>query len=144
MRLTLTLVALTILLGACSKDDPISTPYVENYVGTYMYRDTTVVFSAAKIDSVEFRITDGVLYSLRFHELDATDPVDFCDCDGRFSVNTSSTMTFEPTTVIYQGCDSLRIPRGEFTPDYITHRPDTVYFEKRVDAFLYRLVVVPI
>ena len=144
MKFVLGLMLLAVALVGCGEDDPVSAPHEDNYIGTYMWRDTTVVISAAKIDSVQFRVIDGYLYTLRFYAVDGTDQVDFCDCDGRLAVNTSSLMTFEPTVVIYQGCDSLRVPRGEFIPDYVTHRPDTVYFEKRVDSFLYRLIVVPI
>ncbi len=141
MRLTVVL-SVMLVLGGCGKESGVDTPHILTYVGTYMWRNPTVVITAAKIDSVEFKITDGVLYTLRFHQLDPTDMVDFCDCDGRIDQNTSSVMSFDPTVVIYSGCDSLRIPRGDFVPDYVSHRPDTVYFEQRDDTTLYRLIVL--
>ncbi|UCG61293.1 MAG: hypothetical protein JSV52_13375 [Candidatus Zixiibacteriota bacterium] len=91
---------------------------------------------------MELTITDGVLYSLRFNQLDPTDRVDFCDCSGNLSENTSSVMGFEPTTIVYAACDTLRIPRGDFTPDYVGHSPDTVYFEKSDDTSLYRFIAI--
>ena len=143
MKFFLSLMTLAVVICGCDKEDPLYTPYVVSYEGTYMLRDTTVVIAAATIDSVAFRITDGVMYTLRFYKLDQTDQVNFCDCDGRLGENTSALMTFVPSVVIYTGCDSMMIPRGDFTPDYVNHRPDTVYFERRDGAFLRRMVVVP-
>ncbi len=136
------LIMIAVVLCSCGDDDKsVNTPYVEEYTGTYMVRDLTVAMSE-KIDSVRFKTTDGLYYSLRFWEVGPLDPVEFCDCDGRLTTNTSAIMCFEPNTQVTTNCDYLRVPRGDFVPDYVTHRPDTVYFEKSIGDSVFQMIVL--
>ena len=144
MRLLIGL--LTMIAGvmcSCGGDDDnsVNAPYVEEYTGTYLVRDLTIAMSE-KMDSADLKITDGIYYSLRFRKLDPSDNVEFCDCDGRLTTNTSAVMCFEPNTQVTTGCDYATVPRGDFVPDYVTHRPDTVYFERSVGDSIYQMIVV--
>jgi|GEM_PF-1798046 len=115
------------LMIGCSSSQNSSQPVVEEYKGTYMVRDTTEVISKAKIDSVTFTIRDYKVYSFNFY--DAVN-VDFCDCEGSALNFGTNKITFDPTVITSSNCDSLRIPRGVFDADFVTHG-DTVYMEKR-------------
>ena len=143
MRLLIGLLITTLaVLISCGDDDnSVSTPHVDEYTGTYMVKILSVAMSE-KMDSVDFRITDGITYTLRFRKLDPSDDIEFCDCDGRLTTNTSAVMCFEPNTQVTTGCDYLHVPRGDFVPDYVTHKPDTVYFEKSLGDTLCQLIVV--
>lgn len=136
--------ALSLFAAGCEEEDnALNDPYIERYTGTYMYRDTTKVMDLAKIDSVDYTVTDGYTYSMSFWAMGPTDDVDFCDHQGRLETNTANIMEFEPVIQLSSNCDSLRIPRGDFNTDYRTHAPDTIYIEKREDSLLWRLVVLP-
>jgi hypothetical protein len=136
--------ALAFLTTGCGGDDAaVDTPYVEHFKGTYLVRDVTEVIMMAKWDSVTFTVTDGYIYTMRFYPLSTSDQsVDFCGCDGRLDKYTSNTIGFSPNLYLGSNCDTLRVPRGDFTADYATHRPDTVYIEKRLGDSLYQLVVL--
>jgi len=145
--LALALVMAVLVIG-CRDDAAVNTPHILKYKGTYMWRDINIVIDAAKIDSVDFIITDAVTYSMKFYALNPADRVDFCDCEGKIDKNTSQVMSFVPLVITVSNCDKLRIPSGEFTPDYFSHRPDTVYFDKweveetTQDSLLSRLIVL--
>ncbi len=137
------LVALAIFVSGCGDDEPtVSQPLIETYTGTYLVRNTTEVIGLAKQDSVTFVIIDGLSYSFNFREIDTGDQqVDFCDCDGRLDAYTSSMMDFVPQIFLTSNCDTLRVPRGEFSLDFRTHAPE-IYIEKTVGDSLFRMIVI--
>ncbi|UCD64507.1 MAG: hypothetical protein JSW34_03475 [Candidatus Zixiibacteriota bacterium] len=135
------LVTALLLAAACRDDPAVDTPFVENYVGTYMVRNVTDVILMAKMDSTNLVITDGLTYAMSFWEKDELDEIDFCSCEGELDTYTSHTMEFDPHLFLDSNCDTLRVPRGEFDADYVNHG-DTVYFEKRNGDSLFQLIVL--
>ena len=65
-----------------------------------------------------------------FYKSSSTDPlVDFCFCEGTMLDFGTAKVSFDPTTIIREHCDTLIIPRGLFEADFRNHG-DTVYIEK--------------
>lgn len=126
-------------LAACEEDDPGTSQ--ERFHGTYMVRDLTLVIQARQIDSVRLTVTNNRFYSLFFYDAEGLD-VDFCDCEGGISDFGTNRVFFNPTNINYiEGhCDTLRIPRGEFAADFVTHG-DTVYFEQRSGDSLFQFLL---
>lgn len=125
----------------CKKDPPAYEPYVESFVGLYTVRDRTQVILMAKIDSTHLTITDGVAYAMSFYAKDEVDDLDFCACEGELDTYTSNLVDFRPLAFFQSNCDTLRVPRGDFTADYVTH-DDTIYFERSVGDSIYLLTVL--
>ena len=97
-----------------------------------MVRDLSIVQSAAKIDSLIFTTQRNTTYRMMFYKSSPVDPlVNFCYCEGTLIDFGTAKVSFAPTTIIRENCDTLRIPRGLFEADFRTHG-DTVYIEKHV------------
>lgn len=141
IRLLTIITALVLAAGACKKDPPAYEPYIESFVGRYLVRSTSQVILMAKIDSTNLTITDGVAFAMNFWPMDEVDELDFCACEGELPVYTSQIVDFSPLLFHQANCDTMRVPRGEFTADYVTHG-DTIYFERRVGDSLYQLTVL--
>lgn len=140
MRILSLALVLAILSYGCGDDNATDSPLIENFTGTYMVRDVTVAMQMKK-DSVNFTITDGLTYSMRFRELSAIDDLDFCGCDGRLERYTGNLFSFQPLVSIGSNCDTLRVPRGDFSADYQTHSPE-IYIEQTIGDSLFQMIVI--
>ena len=111
---------------------------IKSYRGFYFAADDSSNIMMQKTDSVLLTITNGEIYSMNFFESNASSDVEFCDHTGLMSGFWTNSIIFIPNSIDLINCDSIRIPRGEFRGDYVTHG-DTIYIEKTIDALLYRL-----
>ncbi len=117
------------ILVSCSEEDDLGPPD-EEFIGTYMVRDLSVVIDDAKIDSIVFSTQRNTTYRMMFYESSSADTVgSFCYCEGSMIDFGTAKVTFAPTLIIRENCDTLRIPRGLFEADFRTHG-DTVYITK--------------
>ncbi len=121
------------LLIGCPDNQSNLGPENEEFVGTYMIRDSLIVESLAKIDSMRFSIVRNTTYSMQFFQADSLDEVDFCDHSGTILDFGTAKAAFDPTSVSYNNCDTLNVPRGTFVADFINHG-DTVWIYKNVSG----------
>ena len=105
----------------------------EDFVGTYMTRDSALVESLSKIDSIRFSIERSTTYSIQFFQADSLDEIDFCDHSGTILDFGTGKASFDPTSILYNNCDTLNIPRGTYVADFINHG-DTVWIYKNVSG----------
>lgn len=122
----LALLAVVFIIGC---EDENSEPTVEEFVGTYSASyDSLTQLISNNIDSVVLTITGGSDYSLLFSRTSGSDNEAFCNSYGTVSGFGTTLTIFSPssTTYIPGMCDSLRVPRGPFVSDFVTHG-DTIY-----------------
>lgn len=135
------MLALIVGLVACrNTDEPEVT--VEEFRGSYYVRDLTLVEDEAKVDSLIFSVTNGHTYQMLFYDAPGTE-VDFCNCEGNLVNYGTQNVTFTLSDVHGYNCDSLRVPGGVFTSDFVSHG-DTVVFEQTRPDSIFRLRVVPL
>ena len=120
------------LLCGCNKKPDLS-PENEDFYGTYLVRDLTVVQSAGSLDSVYFQIFKNTTYDMTFYEnVNSADVIDFCDHGGTILDFGTGKVSFDPTLISRNpSCDTLNIPRGTFTADFVNHG-DTIWISKRI------------
>ncbi len=121
------------LLIGCPDNQSNLGPSNEDFVGTYMIRDSLLVEELAKIDSIRFSVVRNTTYSLQFFQADSLDIVDFCDHSGTILDFGTGKASFDPTSISYNNCDTLNVPRGTFVADFINHG-DTVWIYKNVSG----------
>lgn len=138
--LEITVAFILIILVGCNNREQASQTVIEEFQGIYIARDTTIVIDSQKKDSVILSIKNSRAYSLLFYDMGI---VDFCNSEGTVGDFGSNNIIFIPTKINVNNCDSLRLPRGEFNADFITHG-DTIYFEKRISDSLYRFILLKI
>ena len=121
-------------------------PANEEFVGVYLMRDTQIAMSE-KIDSVIFTVFRNTTFSMIFYEGEGSGKdVDFCNCQGNIIDFGTAKASFDPTSISYGNCDTLRIPRGLFSADFINY-DSVIVIEKRepysdVDDTLYQLILL--
>lgn len=98
------------------------------YQGLYYATDDSTNISLKKTDSVEFVLVDNQSYSIYFFPHQSTSAT-FCDHTGTVSGFDTNNILFFPDAVDYVNCDSVRIPRGQFSADYVTV-PDTIIIQQ--------------
>ena len=128
-------------ISGCNSTDSDDDPESEVFQGIYIVRDLTIVEDARLVDSVLMTVTNNRNYALFFWDADGLF-VDFCNCEGSIFDFGTNLAVFNPRFVQAGNCDTVRIPRGEFVADFVTHG-DTVYFEQRSIDSLFQLQLLP-
>ena len=129
-KILVLLLLMPLAFTSCDNDEDQGPPD-EEFMGLYMVRDKTEVIDMAKIDSVIFSIQKNMTYQMDFYKSSPTDRlVDFCYCEGTLIDFGTAKVSFDPTFINKDNCDTLRIPRGLFEADFRT-LGDTVYIERK-------------
>ena len=116
----------------CNNNDNNIGPANEDFFGTYMIRDLTVVQSAGQIDSVYLQIFGNISYDMTFYEnVNSADQIDFCNHGGTILDFGTGKVSFAPTLISDNNCDTLSIPRGTFTSDFVNHG-DTIWIYRQI------------
>jgi len=104
----------------------------EEFSGTYMARDLKLVEALTAVDSINFTVIRSTTYRLDFYEgASSLDDIDFCDHTGTLLDFGTGKVSFDPTSITPNNCDTLKVPRGTFVADFINHG-DTVWIYKQV------------
>ena len=127
--------ALLIISINCNKTEPIAQDVVETFRGSYFAADDSLNIGQQKTDSLQISITNNRFYTILFFDPFA---VEFCDHNGEVAGFGTNEITFTPGTILGSNCDQLRIPRGVFAADFVTHG-DTIYIDRSDGIKLYRL-----
>lgn len=129
-KLVCLLLLISTVFMSCSEEDDLGLPD-EEFRGTYFVKAVDATIHEAKIDSVIFQTKRNITYSMLFYKSTPADQlVDFCFCEGTLLDFGTAKVSFDPTLIIRENCDTLRIPKGVFSADFRTHG-DTVYIEKQ-------------
>ncbi|MFH1687639.1 MAG: hypothetical protein ABIE70_08985 [bacterium] len=114
---------------------------VETYRGTYHFEHPANV-GASKTDSVIFTLTDKHNYHFDHFSDVGSQVVEICSSSGTVQNFGSNVAVFDPETIDYGNCDTLRIPRGLFAADFISHG-DTIWLDRVSNDTTYSIRLRP-
>lgn len=97
---------------------------IQTYYGIYVATDDSTNIAMRKTDACELTVIDNYKYTFQFSNINA-DPKELCDHNGTVFGFGSNKVAFYPDEIIYQNCDSFRIPRDTFNADFINNA-DTI------------------